>query len=1175
MLRRGIIGVYDFFAGRRLGLFLCSILAFALAAFLALQLKLEENILSFLPQDEGNQRVAFVYQNVSLADTWVLRVEAAPGKTLTPQALLPYADSLANYLKTGDKEQKISDIFYRTDALPFDDILSYIVENTPFFLEPSDYLCLDTLLQPSKIGDILRKNHGILLSPAGAFFRDIYARDPLHLSQPVLARLQELNPGAAYPIIDGGLFSQDSSSVIMLVSSCESAEDTGGNAALKALMDKAEAYLAQVSGGEALMSYFGAAAIAVGNAEQIKRDSQLSMLLSLGLILLLFWAFFRALRPMIYLLLPVLFGMTVALGVMALCKGSMSAIALGASSAIVGIALNYSLHFLIHRRMVPDSRQSLEDLVSPMSIGSLTTVGAFLSLLFLSAESLRDFGLLATLVLAATLVFVLFVMPHLGFPTYKLQNRFVQGIEKFTSYTPETQGSVLAIMAACTLVFLCFMPRTGFNGDLSKINYITPKQKTAMEALRGQSEAVEQARYMVSYGADLNAALQAREASQGLVAALRDEGVLSSVQGPGNWLPSQERQQEKARLWKDFWEKKGPEILSVFEAEAAKIGFRPQFHAAFLQRLREGVVGEIPIDHSPLTDRMLADYILRDSSQVMVIDLLYADDYAPEHWEAGLEGQASQFVFDKGSVARSLVYTLTQDFDFVLYICALLVLAFLALAFRSVEMTLLAFIPMVLAWVWILGLMGILGLEFNIVNVILATFIFGLGDDYSIFILEGLSHELSYGKKMLHSYKTAVLLSALTMFIGMGSLIFAQHPAMRSLGEVTVVGMLSVVVISYTVSPALFRWLSRRRGEIRKFPISLASVLRTVVSFLIYLLIVLYLFVVGFVLLRLLGGGKRRKSAFHAQFCGALRFCSKYMFGISFRILNPYKEDFARPAIIIANHQSQLDLLYALAISPKIVAVTNQWVWNSPYYRHIIRYADFVPVYEGLEQSMALLAERMAAGYSVLVFPEGHRAEEGEISRFHQGAFYMARSLNVPILPLVMHGVGHILPKGSIFPNRGAVHVEIGRAYSPDAALSLREQAKEARAWYKEAYAALHAQVACPKDYYYRFRQQYVLRGGEVLGAFRRCWRQHRGFETLMSRLPASGRVLISPSHYGFEALVAACIRRDLQVDAWEADENLRAFAGRIGMNPPNLHILETAPCVEDYAVVIDISLEK
>ena len=1169
MLRRGIIRIYDFFAGRRKGLFLSSILAFGLAAFLALQLKLEENIFSFLPQDEENQRIAFVYQNVSVADKWVLRVGAAPGKTLEPQVLLPYADSLADYLRAGDKERKISDIFYRTDVFAFDDILSYITEHAAFFLESSDYERLDSLLQADTIGDILRENHRILLSPAGAFFRDMYARDPLHISQPVLVRLQELSPGATYPIIDGGLFSQDSSSVIMLLSTRESVENTGGNAALKALMDEAEDYVNQVSGGEAVMSYFSAAAIGVGNAEQIKRDSLLSMLLSLGLILLLFWAFFRALRPIIYLLLPVLFGMTVALGILALCKGSMSAIALGAGSAIVGIALNYSLHFLIHRRMVPNSRQSLEDLVSPMSIGSLTTAGAFLSLLFLSAESLRDFGLLATLVLAATLVFVLFVMPHLGFPAYKMQNRFVHGIEKITSFTPETHGSILGIIAACTVVFLCFMSRTGFNGELQSINYVTPKQKAAMEALRGQTEAIEQAKYVVSFGEDLDAALQAREASQGLVAALRNEGILSNVQGVGVWLPSQERQREKALLWSRFWEKKAPEILGVFEMEAAKIGFRPSFHAAFLQLIQQGVASEIPIDYSPLSDRILANYILRDSSQVMVLDLLYADETAPENWETRLAGQASQFVFDKTSVARSLVRTLTQDFDFVLYICAILVLAFLALSFRSVEMTLLAFIPMVLAWVWILGLMGILGLEFNIVNVILATFIFGLGDDYSIFILEGLSHELSYGKKMLHSYKTAVLLSALTMFIGMGSLIFAKHPAMRSLGEVTVVGMLSVVLISYTVSPALFRWLSRRKGEVRKYPLSLSSIVRVVISFLVYLILGLYLLLTGFVLLRLFGAGKRRKKCFHAQFHGILRFCAKYMFGISFRILNPFKEDFARPAIIIANHQSQLDLLYVLALSPQIVAVTNQWVWDSPYYRHIIRFADFVPVYEGMEQSREMLADRIAEGYSILVFPEGHRAQEGEMRRFHQGAFYMAQSLQVPIVPLVMHGVGHILPKGSVLPNRGAVHVEIGRAYMPDAALSLREQAKEARAWYKQAYADLHAKVACPEDYYYRFRQQYVLRGGEVLGAFRHRWRQERGFEALLAQLPESGRALICPSQYGFEALVAACIRRDLQIDSWEADENLRAFAARIGMNPPNLHFLEEAPRREDYVVVL------
>lgn len=84
------------------------------------------------------------------------------------------------------------------------------------------------------------------------------------------------------------------------------------------------------------------------------------------------------------------------------------------------------------------------------------------------------------------------------------------------------------------------------------------------------------------------------------------------------------------------------------------------------------------------------------------------------------------------------------------------------LSFGRLELSVIAFLPLAISWIWILGIMS-LGLEFNIVNIILATFIFGLGDDYTIFITEGMMHEYAYGKKMLSTYKNTVALSALIM----------------------------------------------------------------------------------------------------------------------------------------------------------------------------------------------------------------------------------------------------------------------------------------------------------------------------------------------------------------------------------------------------------------------------
>ena len=62
---------------------------------------------------------------------------------------------------------------------------------------------------------------------------------------------------------------------------------------------------------------------------------------------------------------------------------------------------------------------------------------------------------------------------------------------------------------------------------------------------------------------------------------------------------------------------------------------------------------------------------------------------------------------------------------------------------------------MAVSWLWILGLMELLDIQFNIVNIILATFIFGQGDDYTIFITEGLVYEHAYGRKLLARTRAA------------------------------------------------------------------------------------------------------------------------------------------------------------------------------------------------------------------------------------------------------------------------------------------------------------------------------------------------------------------------------------------------------------------------------------
>lgn len=163
---------------------------------------------------------------------------------------------------------------------------------------------------------------------------------------------------------------------------------------------------------------------------------------------------------------------------------------------------------------------------------------------------------------------------------------------------------------------------------------------------------------------------------------------------------------------------------------------------------------------------------------------------------------------------------LADDFNYVGWVCATIVFLFLWLSMGSIKLALISFLPMAISWTWILGLMAICDIHFNVVNIILATFIFGQGDDYTIFITEGCQYEYAHGRRLLPAYRSSIVVSALIMFIGIGALILARHPALHSLAEVTIVGMACVVVTAWLIPPLLFQWFIANKHSYHSKPLS-------------------------------------------------------------------------------------------------------------------------------------------------------------------------------------------------------------------------------------------------------------------------------------------------------------------------------------------------------------------
>lgn len=243
------------------------------------------------------------------------------------------------------------------------------------------------------------------------------------------------------------------------------------------------------------------------------------------------------------------------------------------------------------------------------------------------------------------------------------------------------------------------------------------------------------------------------------------------------------------------------------------------------------------------------------------------------------------------------------------------------------------------------------------------------------------------------------------------------------------------------------------------YPRKLLRLLKTF----IYTLYALIVFLIGTPLMTLFSHiyfimfrkSAKSKLRYHKILGGISKAMLKIFPGVRTRKKNPHGENFDKPAVIICNHQSQLDLLCAMTLTPKMVILTKDWVWNNPLFGRIARYADYYPVSNGIDNCMQHLKKVAAEGYSILVFPEGTRSADCNIQRFHKGAFHIAEELGLDIVPVFIHGAGHVLQKNRYHLRTGRITVEIDKRVTADNdtfGSSVKERRRSFEQYYRQKY---------------------------------------------------------------------------------------------------------------------------
>lgn len=134
-----------------------------------------------------------------------------------------------------------------------------------------------------------------------------------------------------------------------------------------------------------------------------------------------------------------------------------------------------------------------------------------------------------------------------------------------------------------------------------------------------------------------------------------------------------------------------------------------------------------------------------------------------------------------------------------------------------------------------------------------------------------------------------------------------------------------------------------------------------------------------------------------------------------FRVSGEVPGDPRRPYVVVANHESFVDILLICHVPMEMKWMSKSDFFKYPLLGWAMRLAGDIRLERGDKKSGAKALvecrDRLDKKVSVMIFPEGTRSQTGELGEFKDGAFRLAIDAGVPILPLAVVGTRDALVK--------------------------------------------------------------------------------------------------------------------------------------------------------------------
>jgi 1-acyl-sn-glycerol-3-phosphate acyltransferase len=1144
-------------------------------AFFARQISFQENINQLLPSSEKSSVTSRVLEQVNFADKITIIISRK--KNGLPEDLIQYASQFLDSIDANCKPY-ISKVQGKIDEENIKETFDFVYANLPLFLDENDYAIIQNKLQNDSIANAVEADYKSLISPAGIISKDFILQDPLGISFIALKKLQQLSVGDDFELKNGFVLTKDKKNLLLFITPRLATNETDKNTIFIEKLNTIKNNLNSKFSNKVAMTYFGATPVAVANATQIKADVRnTSIFAAISLILILAF-FYRNISTPILIFIPSIFGALFALAVLYFVKGSISAISLGISSILLGETTDYSIYVLTHLRNKKNIKLLYKDITQPLLLCGITTAITFLCLFFVKSEALKDLGIFAALSVVSTSIFSLILIPLLYRTKNKISIPKANVLDKLGTY-PYHKNKFLVVSVIIVMIISVFTySKVTFNNDLSSLNFMSSDLKMAEKKLENIANISSKSIYLVTYGKSYEEVVANNNVLFSTLAKDKKSNKVLNFSSIGGIVFSSAIQEQKIEAWNTFWDSAKKENLkNTLISNGNKFGFKANSFSPFYETLDKNFTPISIEEYSIVKSFFLEEFLAHKNGFYSISTLVKVAIDKRDTFVDEIKKQSNMVVIDRQQTNETFLGTLKTNFEDLVNYSFIAIFFVLLLAFRRVELVIVSIIPILISWLFTTGIMGLFGMQFNVINIIVCTLIFGIGVDYSIFMTMALQKEHTFGKVELPTYRTSILLSVTTTILGIGVLIFAGHPALKSISWIAIIGIFSALLITFILQPLVFNFFITNRVKNGQAPFEIKRLLHSILSFTYFGLGGFLLSIISVGLMKILPISKKSKqNAFHFLMSKFMQSVLISYPSIKRKIINTHKETFEKPAVIIANHSSFLDILAIGMLSPKIIFLVSDWVYNSPIFGAGVRLAGFYPVSSGIDNGIDHLRAKVNQGFSLMVFPEGTRSSDNRIKRFHKGAFYLAEQLQLDIVPVVIHGYSEVLPKGDFVINGGRTTVEIldrialndadfGKDYSV--------RTKKMSGFFKAHYKKMRNDLEDSQYFKKMVMNSFAYKETDVIQAVKTDFNQHLElYYKLNNLISPKAKILHLANDYGQLDVLLSLQEPQRRIDSYVADEEKRDVSKTNYIaNKRIIHYLQNPEEIENnkYEVVL------